>query len=231
LIRRTCSRPIGGGEVETLQWHAVRAALRSKSIEVEDGYSSASEFVEEVLHALSPAGFPLNARGSSRRSATHFCSSRSTILPTSSATTCWTPNRSRSTACAAASTHWRYLSGRIENLKAQSASLSQIQRIVARVNENERIVLETEWQIARLRWEIFFRDARRLQEQLDTLENQAATAKVAAEIAGDASEADRDGFHARWTDHQDERRRTTRVDVRIRQKSRHGRAGRMHSAR
>jgi energy-coupling factor transporter ATP-binding protein EcfA2 len=50
--------PVGADEVETMQWFAVRTALRSKGIEVEDGYSSASEFVEEVLHALSPAGFP-----------------------------------------------------------------------------------------------------------------------------------------------------------------------------
>ncbi|SDO49025.1 SbcC/MukB-like Walker B domain-containing protein [Afipia sp. GAS231] len=175
--------PVGGGEVETLQWHAVRNALRSKGIEVEDGYSSASEFVEEMLHALSPAGFPLNARRFVKafRNALLF---KPVDNPTDfvrnyvlDAQPIQIDRLRRSID------HWRYLSGRIENLKAQSASLSQIQRIVARVNENERVVIETEWQIARLRWEIFFRDARRLQEQLETLEKQAATAKVAAEIA------------------------------------------------
>jgi uncharacterized protein YPO0396 len=174
--------PVGGGEVETLQWHAVRTALRSRGVEVEDGFSSASEFVEEVLHALSPAGFPLDARRFIKafRNALLF---KPVDNPTDfvrnyvlDAQPIQIERLRRSID------HWRYLSARIENLKAQSASLSQIQRIVARVKENERIIIETEWQIARLRWESFFRDARRMQKQLEALETDAAAAKVAAEI-------------------------------------------------
>ncbi len=38
---------------------------------------------------------------------------------------------------------YRSLTGKIENLKAQTASLAQIQRIVARVHENERSIRVT----------------------------------------------------------------------------------------
>nr|WP_249799769.1 ATP-binding protein [Bradyrhizobium sp. CW10] len=53
---------VGDDEVETLQWHAVRNALRARNIEVDDAFSSATDFVAESLRALSPAGFPLDPR-------------------------------------------------------------------------------------------------------------------------------------------------------------------------
>jgi len=48
---------VGDDEVETLQWHAVRTALRARGIEVDDAFSSATDFVAESLRALSPPDF------------------------------------------------------------------------------------------------------------------------------------------------------------------------------
>lgn len=54
--------PLADGEVETRPWHAVRTILRTNDATVVDGFASAGEFMEESLHALSPVGFPLDAR-------------------------------------------------------------------------------------------------------------------------------------------------------------------------
>lgn len=54
--------PVGGDEVETRHWHAVRMILRARGWEVDDSFGSAAQFVEEVLRALSPPGYPLDPR-------------------------------------------------------------------------------------------------------------------------------------------------------------------------
>src|SRR6267378_7043464 len=110
-------------EVETLQWHAVRTALRARDIEVDDAFSSATDFVAESLRALSPAGFPLDPRRFQRafRNAlllkpvdnpTEFV--RNYVLDVQPIQV----DRLRRSI-----DHWRFLTDRIATLKNRSASL------------------------------------------------------------------------------------------------------------
>ncbi|WP_024512503.1 SbcC/MukB-like Walker B domain-containing protein [Bradyrhizobium sp. ARR65] len=174
---------VGDDEVETLQWHAVRNALRARNIEVDDAFSSATDFVAESLRALSPAGFPLDPRRFQRafRNAlllkpvdnpTEFV--RNYVLDVQPIQV----DRLRRGI-----EHWRSLTRRIEELKAQSASLAGILRIVARAVENERVIAVANWQIARLEWEKFLRDARRQEENIAQLKSAAAKAEVEAVAA------------------------------------------------
>jgi chromosome segregation ATPase len=174
---------LGDDEVETLQWHAVRTSLRARGIEIDDAFSSATDFVAESLRALSPAGFPLDPRRFQRafRNAlqlkpvdnpTEFV--RNYVLDVQPIQV----DRLRRSI-----EHWRFLNSRIEELKAQSASLAAILRIVGRAMENERTIAVTNWQIARLEWERFRREARRLEELLARLNRNVAGAEVAATSA------------------------------------------------
>lgn len=174
---------VGDDEVETLQWHAVRNALRARNIEIDDAFSSATDFVAESLRALSPAGFPLDPRRFQRafRNAlllkpvdnpTEFV--RNYVLDVQPIQV----DRLRRGI-----EHWRSLTRRIEELKAQSTSLAGILRIVARAVENERVITVTNWQIARLEWEKFLRDARRQEENIAQLKSAAAKAEVEAVAA------------------------------------------------
>ncbi len=174
---------VGDDEVETLQWHAVRNGLRARKIEVDDAFSSATEFVAESLRALSPAGFPLDPRRFQRafRNAlllkpvdnpTEFV--RNYVLDVQPIQV----DRLRRGI-----EHWRSLTRRIEELKAQSASLAGILRIVARAIENERVIAVTGWQIARLEWEKFRREARHQEEALVFLLSAASKADVEATAA------------------------------------------------
>ncbi|WP_456737593.1 MULTISPECIES: ATP-binding protein [unclassified Bradyrhizobium] len=160
-------------EVETLQWHAVRTAMRARKIDVDDAFSSATDFVAESLRALSPAGFPLDPRRFQRafRNAlllkpvdnpTEFV--RNYVLDVQPIEV----DRLRRGI-----EHWRSLTHRIEGLKAQSASLAVVLRIVSRAIENERVIATTSWQIARLEWEKFRREARRQEEALAQLRTAA----------------------------------------------------------
>ncbi len=175
--------PVGDDEVETLQWHAVRTALRARDMEVDDAFSSATDFVAESLRALSPAGFPLDPRRFQKafRNAlllkpvdnpTEFV--RNYVLDVQPIQV----DRLRRSI-----EHWRFLTSRIEQLKAQSASLTAILRVVARAVENERIIAVTSWQIALLEWETFRREARRQEEVLVRLRSDAAQADVEATAA------------------------------------------------
>jgi len=174
---------VGDDEVETLQWHAVRTALRARNIEVDDAFSSATDFVAESLRALSPAGFPLDPRRFQKafRNAlllkpvdnpTDFV--RNYVLDVQPLQV----DRLRRGI-----EHWRSLTSRIEDLKAQSASLAGILRIVARAVENERVIAVTGWQIARLQWEQFCREARRQQENVAQLKGAASKAEIEATAA------------------------------------------------
>jgi energy-coupling factor transporter ATP-binding protein EcfA2 len=174
---------LGDDEVETLQWHAVRMSLRARGIEVDDAFSSATDFVAESLRALSPAGFPLDPRRFQRafRNAlllkpvdnpTEFV--RNYVLDVQPIQV----DRLRRSI-----EHWRFLNSRIEELKAQSASFTALLRIVGRAIENERTIAVTNWQIARLQWERFRREARRLEELLARLSGNVATAEIAATSA------------------------------------------------
>ena len=171
---------VGDDEVETLQWHAVRATLRARKIEVDDAFSSATDFVAESLRALSPAGFPLDPRRFQKafRNAlllkpvdnpTDFV--RNYVLDVQPIQV----DRLRRGI-----EHWRSLTRRIEELKAQSASLAGILRIVARAVENERFIAVTGWQIVRLQWEQFRREARRQQENVAQLKSAASKAEIDA---------------------------------------------------
>jgi uncharacterized protein YPO0396 len=175
--------PVGDDEVEALQWHAVRNALRARGIEVDDAFSSATDFVAESLRALSPAGFPLDPRRFQKafRNAlllkpvdnpTEFV--RNYVLDVQPLQV----DRLRRGI-----EHWRSLTRRIEELKAQSASLAGILRIVARAVENERVIATTSWQIARLEWEKFRREARRQEEVLAQLRSAASKAEIEATAA------------------------------------------------
>jgi uncharacterized protein YPO0396 len=175
--------PVGEDEVETLQWHAVRTALRARKIEVDDAFSSATDFVAESLRALSPAGFPLDPRRFQKafRNAlllkpvdnpTDFV--RNYVLDVQPLQV----DRLRRGI-----EHWRSLTSRIEELKAQSASLAGIVRIATRAIENERVIATTSWQIARLEWEKFRREARRQEEALAQLQSTADKAEVEATVA------------------------------------------------
>jgi uncharacterized protein YPO0396 len=174
---------VGDDEVETLQWHAVRTALRARNIEVDDAFSSATDFVAESLRVLSPAGFPLDPRRFQKafRNAlllkpvdnpTEFV--RNYVLDVQPIQV----NRLRRSI-----EHWRILTAWIEELKAQSASLSGILRIVGRAIENERVIAVTNWQITRLEWEHFRRGARRQEENLAQLRSAATKAEVEATAA------------------------------------------------
>ena len=174
---------LGDDEVETLQWHAVRTSLRARGVEVDDAFSSATDFVAESLRALSPAGFPLDPRRFQRafRNAlllkpvdnpTEFV--RNYVLDVQPIQV----DRLRRSI-----EHWRFLNSKIEELKAQSASLTATLRIVGRVIDNERTIAVTNWQIARLEWERFRREARRLEELLARLNDNVGRAEVAATSA------------------------------------------------
>lgn len=174
---------LGDDEVETLQWHAVRTSLRARGIEVDDAFSSATDFVAESLRALSPAGFPLDPRRFQRafRNAlllkpvdnpTEFV--RNYVLDVQPIQV----DRLRRSI-----EHWRFLNSRIEELKVQSASLTAILRIVGRAVENERTIAVTIWQIARLEWERFRREARRLEDLLARLLSNVTNAEIEATSA------------------------------------------------
>lgn len=185
--------PVGKGEVETRQWYAVRSLLRSKGFEVEDNYGTASEFVDEVLHAVSPAGFPLNSRRFIKafRNAlvlkpvdnpTEFV--RNYVLDVKPIQV----DRLRRSI-----ELYRYLTNKIKELKAQSAGLGQVLRIVGRIHDNERVIVFGQWQAARLRWEKFRREWRAIQERLkqQTAETERRQrAAIAASAALSRIEAD-----------------------------------------
>jgi uncharacterized protein YPO0396 len=175
--------PLDGGEVETRQWYAVRQLLRSRGLIVEDDFGSAADFVAESLRALSPANFPLDPRRFIKafRNAlllkpvdnpTEFVRTYVLDVPTIRV------DRLRRSI-----ELYRYLTGRIENLKEQTASLAQVQRIVVRVGENERIIHITQWQIARLTWEAFRREVRQLQGDLRRLRADAEAKQRQAALA------------------------------------------------
>ncbi|MCP1791470.1 hypothetical protein [Bradyrhizobium japonicum] len=174
---------VGDDEVETLQWHAVRTALRARHIEVDDAFSSATDFVAESLRALSPAGFPLDPRRFQKafRNAlllkpvdnpTDFV--RNYVLDVQPLQV----DRLR-----LGIEHWRSLTRRIEELRAQSASLAGILRIVGRAVENEKVIATNSWQIARLEWEKFCREARRQEEVIAQFRSVAGKAEVEAAAA------------------------------------------------
>jgi uncharacterized protein YPO0396 len=187
---------LSGGEVETRQWHAVRALLRARDLTVEDGFGSASEFVEEALWALSPPGYKLEPRRFIKafrnalllkpvENPTDFVRTYVLDVPPIQV------DRLRRSIDL-----YRSLTGKIESLKAQSASLAQIQRIVGRVHDNERVIRVTEWQIGRLHWERFRRDLRRLQSDLKRLRAEAEARKQET-VAADAHLSRVDADHAR----------------------------------
>lgn len=182
-----------GGDVETRHWHAVRMLLRARGLDVNDDFGSAAEFVEETLRALSPSGFPLDPRRFIKafRNAlllkpvdnpTDFVRTYVLDVPTIQV------DRLRRSI-----ELYRFLTGRIEGLKAQTASLVQVQRIVGRINENERIIHVSEWKIARLYWELFRRQVRQLQADLKRLKDDAESKRremVLAEARLSRIEAD-----------------------------------------
>ncbi|WP_028348687.1 SbcC/MukB-like Walker B domain-containing protein [Bradyrhizobium murdochi] len=183
MMKEDILTAVGDDEVETLQWHAVRTALRARNIEVDDAFSSATDFVAESLRVLSPTGFPLDPRRFQKafRNAlllkpvdnpTDFV--RNYVLDVQPLQV----DRLRRGI-----EHWRSLTRRIEELRAQSASLAGILRIVGRAVENERVIAVTNWQIACLEWEKFRRDARRQEENTAQLKSAAAKAEVEAVAA------------------------------------------------
>jgi uncharacterized protein YPO0396 len=165
--------PVGDEDVETRHWHAVRTSLRARGAEVIDDFGSASDFVEESLRALSPPGYPLDPRRFIKafrnalllrpvENPTDFVRNYVLDVPTIKV------DRLRRSI-----ELYRFLTGKIDGLKAQTASLAQIQRIVGRVLENERIIHISEWQVARLLWEKFRREIRDLQARLKRLRHEA----------------------------------------------------------
>jgi uncharacterized protein YPO0396 len=173
IAKEELLEPVGDGEVETRQWHAVRMLLRDRGLDVQDDFGSASDFVSESLRALSPPGFPLNPVRFIKAfknalllrpvdNPTDFVRNYVLDVPTIQI------DRLRRSI-----ELYRFLTGRIENLKAQTLSLTQIQRIVARTMENERVIHLTDWQIARLHWERFRREVRELQSELKRLRDDA----------------------------------------------------------
>jgi uncharacterized protein YPO0396 len=174
---------VSDDEVQTLQWHAVRNALRSRGADVQDGFPSAAQFVDECLHVLSPPGFPLSPPRFIKafRNAlllkpvdnpTEFVRNYVLDVPPIQV------DRLRRSI-----DHWRFLNDRIATLKNRSASLASILRIVARVDDNERAILSGEWRVARLNWEIFRRSVREQQGRLNRLKREASAAEVAATAA------------------------------------------------
>lgn len=176
---------VGDDNVETRHWHAVRTSLRAEDLTVTDDFASASDFVEESLRALSPKGYPLDPRRFIKafrnalllkpvENPTEFV--RNYVLEVQPIKI----DRLRQSIKL-----YRELVQKIETLKAQTAGLAQIQRIVGRVLENERIIRITEWQIARLYWEGFRRKARDLQLRMKELHHDAAL-KEAADASANA---------------------------------------------
>ena len=174
---------VGNGDVETRHWHAVQMLLRARGLDVVDDFGSAADFVAEGLRALSPPGFPLDPRRFIKafRNAlllkpvdnpTEFVRNYVLDVPTIHVD-----------ALRRSIELYRFLAGKIENLKAQTAGLVQIQRIVGRISENERLIRLLEWQVARLHWEQFRREARQLQDDLSRLRKDAETKKAAAVMA------------------------------------------------
>lgn len=160
---------LGEGELETRPWQAVRTLLRLNGQEVTDGFGSATQFVEEALHALSPAGFPLDARRFSK-------SFRNALVlkpvdnPTEFVRDYVLDTRPIQIAHLRTSIDlYRSLTKRIAELKAQSTSLGQIVRTVTKTNENERVLRRVEWEITRLAWEQFRRELKALKISLDEL--------------------------------------------------------------
>jgi uncharacterized protein YPO0396 len=178
--------PVGKNEVETRQWHAARGLLHTKGLVVEDGYGSATEFVSEVLHAVSPAHYPLDPRRFIRafrnalmlkpvENATDFV--RNYVLDVRPIQV----DRLRRSI-----ELYRGLTEKIKELKAQSAALGQLLRIVNRTNDNERQIALGEWQVARLQWEKFRREVRDVQARLKRLSAETAGKRRAA-VAADAA--------------------------------------------
>lgn len=176
--------PVGDDSVETRQWHAVRTALRAEELEVVDDFASASDFVEEGLRALSPKGYPLDPRRFIKafrnalllkpvENPTEFVRNYVLDVPTIKV------DRLRRSI-----ELYRDLVNKIETLKAQTASLAQIQRVVARVLDNERTINIAQWQIARLLWEGFRRRVRDLQVRMKELHDDATRKEAAAVTAG-----------------------------------------------
>lgn len=172
--------PLEDDEVEIRHWDAVRTLLRRRDLEVEDRFGSASDFVEESLRALSPAGFPLEPRRFIKafrnalqlkpvENPTEFV--RNYVLDAQPIRV----DRLKSSIEV-----FRFLTARIEELKQQAVSLGQIERIVARTKENERLIRLAEWEASRLRWEGFRREVRELQRQLEGLRADAEKKKNAA---------------------------------------------------
>jgi uncharacterized protein YPO0396 len=192
--------PLDVGEVETRQWYAVRQLLRSRDLEVEDDYGSATDFVAESLRMLSPASFPLDPRRFIKafRNAlllkpvdnpTEFVRTYVLDVPTIRV------DRLRRSI-----ELYRDLTGKIENLKAQTTSLTQVQRIVARVLDNERAIHIAEWQVARIKWERFRREVRELQGELKRLRADAeAKSQQAVQAAARQSRIEVDLSHIELT--------------------------------
>ncbi len=177
--------PVDEESVETRHWHAVRTALRAEDLEVIDDFASAGDFVEESLRALSPKGYPLDPRRFIKafrnalllkpvENPTEFVRNYVLDVPTIKV------DRLRQSI-----ELYREFANKIEGLKAQTASLAQIQRIVGRVLDNERVIHITEWQIARLLWEGFRREVRDLQVRRKELHHDA-TLKEAADATASA---------------------------------------------
>jgi uncharacterized protein YPO0396 len=175
--------PVGDGDVEIRHWHAVRTLLRARDVEVIDDFGSASEFLEEGLRALSPAGYPLDPRRFIKafrnalllrpvENPTEFVRNYVLDVPTIKV------DRLRRSI-----ELYRFLTGKIEMLKAQAGSLGQIQRIVGRVLENERVIHISEWQVARLLWEKFRREVRDIRIRLDRLRHEASIKEAQATTA------------------------------------------------
>lgn len=180
--------PVDEDSVETRHWHAVRTSLRAEELEVTDDFASASDFVEESLRALSPKGYPLDPRRfiKSFRNAlllkpvenpTEFVRNYVLDVPAIKV------DRLRKSI-----ELYRDFANKIETLKAQTASLTNIQRIVGRVLDNERLIRITEWQIARLAWEGFRREVRDLQMRKkelhhDSMLKESADAMASARVS------------------------------------------------
>ena len=114
---------VGNGDVETRHWHAVQMLLRARGLDVVDDFGSAGDFVAEGLRALSPPGFPLDPRRFIKafRNAlllkpvdnpTEFVRNYVLDVPTIHVD-----------ALRRSIELYRFLAGKIENLKAQTASL------------------------------------------------------------------------------------------------------------
>jgi hypothetical protein len=173
--------------------------LRARGLEVTDDYGSAADFVEESLRALSPPGFPLDPRRFIKafRNAlllkpvdnpTDFVRTYVLDVPTIQV------DRLRRSI-----ELYRFLTGRIEQLKAQTASLVQVQRIVGRINENERVIHVSEWKIARLHWERFRRQLRQLQIHLKRLKEDAESKRREMVLTEARLSPHRSGLHASRT--------------------------------